>query len=73
MFHIKHHFSSSYNARANGQVEPFNKTLCKLLKVVSRKKREWHERLLESLWTHRTTICTHNRATLVLEAKRFLH
>ncbi|XP_020266913.1 protein NYNRIN-like [Asparagus officinalis] len=38
-FHIKHYFSSAYNAAANGQAESFNKTLCKLLKkVVSHNK-----------------------------------
>ena len=56
-FYIKHYFSSAYNAAANGQAEAFNKTLCKLLKkVVSHNKREWHERLMESLWAYRTTI-----------------
>jgi ribonuclease HI len=58
-FKIKHHFSTGYNPAANGQAEAFNKVLCKLLKkVVSQNKRNWHEKLLESLWAYRTTTRT---------------
>ena len=58
-FKIIHHYSTAYNPAANGQAEAFNKTLCKLLKkVVSRNKREWHEKLLEALWAYRTTTRT---------------
>jgi len=37
-------------ALANGLAEVFNKTLCNLLKnFVAKSKRDWHERLAESL------------------------
>ncbi|XP_057249296.1 uncharacterized protein LOC130590766 [Beta vulgaris subsp. vulgaris] len=40
--------SSMYNAPANGLAEAFNKTLCTLLsKVVSKHKRDWHEKLVK--------------------------
>jgi hypothetical protein len=58
-FRIKHHFSMGYKPTANGQAEAFNKVLCKLLiKIVSQNKRNWHEKLLESLWAYRTTTRT---------------
>jgi hypothetical protein len=58
-FKINHFYSTAYNPAANGQAEAFNKTLCKLLKkVVSKNKREWHEKLLEALWAYRTTTRT---------------
>jgi hypothetical protein len=58
-FKINHYYSTAYNPAANGQAEAFNKTLCKLLKkVVSKNKREWHEKLLEALWAYRTTTRT---------------
>ncbi|KAL0458505.1 UNVERIFIED_CONTAM: hypothetical protein Slati_0477700 [Sesamum latifolium] len=52
-----------YNAAANGLAEAFNKTLCNLLKkVVSKSKRDWHEKIGEVLWAYRTT---HRTATQV--------
>ena len=45
-----------YNAPANGFAEEFNKTLCNLLrKVVSKTKKDWHDRVPETLWAYRTT------------------
>ena len=45
-----------YNAPANGLAEAFNKTLGSLSKkVVSKIKRDWHERIGEALWAYRTT------------------
>ncbi|XP_011625574.1 uncharacterized protein LOC105421102 [Amborella trichopoda] len=45
-----------YHPRANGLVEAFNKTLYSVLgKSVSRTKKNWHKKLLESLWAYRTT------------------
>ncbi|XP_062007333.1 uncharacterized protein LOC133724588 [Rosa rugosa] len=49
-YHFKLHFSSMYNAPANRLAEAFNKTLCNILKkVVSKTKRDWHERMGELL------------------------
>lgn len=63
-FGFKQHKSSMYNAPANGLAEAFNKTLCNLLKkVVSRSKKDWHERLGEALWAYRTTHRTPTQAT----------
>jgi hypothetical protein len=58
-FKIRHHFSTTYNPYVNGQAEAFNKVLCKLLKkVVSQNKKQWHEKLLNAVWAHRTTTRT---------------
>ncbi|XP_050368887.1 uncharacterized protein LOC126786979 [Argentina anserina] len=63
-FHFKLHFSSMYNALANGLLEAFNKTLCNILKkTVSKKQRDWYEKLGEALWTYRTTYRTTTNAT----------
>ncbi|GKV28984.1 hypothetical protein SLEP1_g37967 [Rubroshorea leprosula] len=63
-FKFAQHFSSMYNAAANGLAEAFNKTLCNLLKkVVSKSKRDWHERIGEALWAYRTTHRTPTKAT----------
>ncbi|XP_050378239.1 uncharacterized protein LOC126795444 [Argentina anserina] len=49
-FHFKLHFSSMSNAPTNGLAETFNKTLCSILKkIVSKKQRDWHEKLGEAL------------------------
>ncbi|XP_015167815.1 uncharacterized protein [Solanum tuberosum] len=56
--------SYMYHAAANGLAEAFNKTLCNLLKkVVSKSKRDWHERMEEALWAYRTTYRTPTQAT----------
>jgi len=45
-----------YNTPANGLAEAFNKTLYHLLKrVVSKSKRDWHEKLEEVLWAYRAS------------------
>ncbi|XP_059310563.1 uncharacterized protein LOC132061903 [Lycium ferocissimum] len=50
LFGFKQRKSSTYHAVANGLAEAFNKTLCNLLKkVVSKSKRDWHERMEEAL------------------------
>jgi hypothetical protein len=57
-------FSSIYNPRANGLAEAFNKTLSKLLKkIVSKDRRDWHEKLSEALWAYRTTYRTPTQST----------
>ncbi|XP_075091983.1 uncharacterized protein LOC142172108 [Nicotiana tabacum] len=59
LFGFKQRNSSMYYADANGLVEAFNKTLCNLLKkVVSKSKRDRHERMEEALWAYRTTYHT---------------
>ncbi|XP_022895322.1 uncharacterized protein LOC111409511 [Olea europaea var. sylvestris] len=63
-FGFKQYNSSMYNAAANGLAEAFNKTLCSLLKkVVSKSKRDWHERIVEVLWAYQTTYWTPTQAT----------
>ncbi|KAL6324399.1 hypothetical protein AAG906_013003 [Vitis piasezkii] len=63
-FDFKQHNSSMYNAPTNGLVEAFNKTLCNLLKkIVDKSKRDWHERVGETLWAYRTTYRTPTQAT----------
>ncbi|XP_062119106.1 uncharacterized protein LOC133832835 [Humulus lupulus] len=58
-YKFKHSFSTSYNPSSNGQEKAFNKVLCKILKkMVTKNKRDWHERLLEALWAYRTTVRT---------------
>ncbi|KAM2288448.1 hypothetical protein ACFXTI_029324 [Malus domestica] len=53
-----------YHAPANGLAKAFNRTSCNLLKkVISRTKRDWHERIRETLWAYRTTHRTHTQAT----------
>jgi len=43
-YKFSHSFSSSYNQSSNGQVEAFNKGLCKLpRKMVTRSRRDWHK------------------------------
>ncbi|KAL0290425.1 UNVERIFIED_CONTAM: hypothetical protein Sradi_7050400 [Sesamum radiatum] len=63
-FSFKQHNSSMYNATMNSLAEAFNKTLCNLLKkVVSKLKRDWHEKIGEALWAYRTTHQTATQAT----------
>ncbi|XP_015159818.1 uncharacterized protein [Solanum tuberosum] len=63
-FSFKQHKSSMYNAPANGLAEAFNKTLGNLLKkVIAKNKRDWHERIGETLWAYRTTFRTATQAT----------
>ena len=55
-FQFSQHKLSMYNAPANGPADAFNKTLCNLLKkVVSKSKRDWHEKLEEVLWAYRAS------------------
>ena len=55
-FKFKQYNFSMYNAPENGLAKAFNKTLGILLKkVVSKTKRDWHERIGEALWAYRTT------------------
>ncbi|XP_060182770.1 uncharacterized protein LOC132612672 [Lycium barbarum] len=64
LFGFKQRNSSMYYAAANGLAEAFNKTLCNLLKkVVSKSKRDWHDRMEEAFWAYRTTHRTPTQAT----------
>jgi transposase InsO family protein len=46
--------SSPYYAQANGQAEPSNKTLLKIIKKkIDDNPRKWHEVLSEALWAHK--------------------
>ncbi|XP_069145970.1 uncharacterized protein [Solanum lycopersicum] len=64
LFDFKQRKSSVYHAAPNGLAEEFNKTICNLLKkVVSKSKRDWHERMEEALWAYRTTYRTPTQAT----------
>ncbi|XP_047270502.1 uncharacterized protein LOC124899606 [Capsicum annuum] len=63
-FNFKQHKSSIYNAPANGLAEAFNKTLGNLLtKVVTKNKRDLHEKIGEALWAYRTNFRTATQAT----------
>ena len=62
-FGFKQHNSSMYNVPTNGLAEAFNETLCNFLKkVVGKLKRDWHERVEETLWVYRTTYRTPSQA-----------
>ncbi|XP_070022327.1 uncharacterized protein [Nicotiana sylvestris] len=64
LFGFKQRNSYMYNVAANGLAEAFNKTLCNLLKkVVSKSKRDWHDRMEEALWAYRTNHRTPMQAT----------
>jgi transposase InsO family protein len=53
---IKHHKSSPYHPRANGQVESKNKVLETILtKTIQLHHRDWADRLPEALWAYRIT------------------
>ncbi|KAM2766319.1 hypothetical protein COP1_022238 [Malus domestica] len=63
-YKFKQHKSSMYHAPANSLAEAFNKTLCNLLKkVIGRIKKDWHERIGETLWAYMTTYRTPTQAT----------
>ena len=53
-FRIRHHLSSPYNPRANGQVERFNRTLCESLARQTEGVENWDEFLAPSLYAYRT-------------------
>jgi len=58
-YKFRHNFSSSYNPSSNGQAEVFNKVPCNTQKkMVSRSRRDWHERLSEALCMYQTTLTT---------------
>nr|XP_051211944.1 uncharacterized protein LOC127329471 [Lolium perenne] len=63
-YKIKWNYSTGYYPQANGAIEAFNKTLGKILKkTVTRHRRDWHDRLFESLWAYRITVRTPTQST----------
>eukprot|EP00253_Pinus_taeda_P032239 PITA_32239 len=55
-YKVKHIKSTPYHPQANGQVESTNKVIEGIItKIVHLHKRDWVERLLEALWTYKTT------------------
>jgi ribonuclease HI len=63
-YKIKWSYSTGYYPQANGAIEAFNKTLGKILKkTVTRHRRDWDDRLYESLWAYRVTVRTPTQAT----------
>nr|XP_051211175.1 uncharacterized protein LOC127328628 [Lolium perenne] len=63
-YKIKWNYSTGYYPQANGAIEAFNKTLGKILKkTVTRHRRDWHDRLFESLWAYRVTVRTPTQST----------
>ncbi|KAH0650426.1 hypothetical protein KY284_030338 [Solanum tuberosum] len=64
LFGFKHCKSSMYHAATNGLAESLNKTRCNILKnLVSKSKRDWRERMEETLWAYRKTYRTPTQAT----------
>jgi hypothetical protein len=58
-YKIKWSNSAGYYPQADVTIEAFNKTLGKILKkTVTRHRRNWHDRLRESLSAYRVTVCT---------------
>ena len=54
LFVFNQHYFSMYYVDANALAETFNKTLCNMLKkVVSKSKRDCHDRMEEALWAYR--------------------
>ncbi|XP_020249346.1 uncharacterized protein LOC109826741 [Asparagus officinalis] len=76
-FRIRNLASTAYNPAANGQTEAFNKTIVKILtKVVSTNKRDWNEKLGQSLWAYCTMVRTPTGATpysLDTDVKSYYH
>ena len=55
-YHIQHRITSPYYPQANGQVESTNKVIEAILtKTVRSHRRDWADRLPESLCPYRTT------------------
>ncbi|GAA0149118.1 hypothetical protein LIER_08377 [Lithospermum erythrorhizon] len=53
-----------YYPQANGLAKDFNKTLCNILKkVVSKSKKNWHEKIEEALWAYKTMYRTPTQST----------
>jgi hypothetical protein len=55
-YHVLHRIASPYHPQGNGQVEGPNKVIEAILtKTVRENRKDWSNRLHESLWAYRTT------------------
>nr|XP_027095987.1 uncharacterized protein LOC113715883 [Coffea arabica] len=62
-FKIKHRNSAIYRPQMNGAVEAANKNLKKIIRKMTEKHRDWHEKLPYALMAYRTSIRTSTGAT----------
>jgi transposase InsO family protein len=63
-YNITWNYSMGYYPQANGLTKAFNKTLGKIRKkMVTKNRRDWHDRLFEALWAYRVTVRTLTEAT----------
>ncbi|XP_027169602.1 uncharacterized protein LOC113769344 [Coffea eugenioides] len=62
-FKIRHRNSAIYRPQMNGAVEAANKNLKKIIRKMTEKHRDWHEKLPYALMAYRTSIRTSTGAT----------
>nr|XP_027088695.1 uncharacterized protein K02A2.6-like [Coffea arabica] len=62
-FKIRHRNSAIYRPQMNGAVEATNKNLKKIIRKMTEKHRDWHEKLPHALMAYRTSIRTSTGAT----------
>ncbi|XP_027156206.1 uncharacterized protein K02A2.6-like, partial [Coffea eugenioides] len=62
-FKIRHRNSAIYRPQMNGTVEAANKNLKKIIRKMTEKHRDWHEKLPYALMAYRTSIRTSTRTT----------
>ncbi|XP_052489800.1 uncharacterized protein LOC105764069 [Gossypium raimondii] len=62
-FKIKHHNSSPYHPKMNGEVEAANKNIKKIVGKMTETYRDWHEKLPFALYAYRTFVRTSTGAT----------
>nr|XP_027093622.1 uncharacterized protein LOC113714023 [Coffea arabica] len=62
-FKIRHRNSAIYRPQMNGAVEAANKKLKKIIRKMTEKHRDWHEKLPYALMAYRTSIRTSTGAT----------
>ena len=63
-YEIKHHKTTPYHPRANGQTEKTNGILCKIItKTISGAGTDWDSKLFAALWAYRTAYKVTTNAT----------
>ncbi|XP_071925867.1 uncharacterized protein [Coffea arabica] len=62
-FKIRHRNSAIYRQQMNGAMEAANKNLKKIIRKMTEKHRDWHEKLPYALMAYRTSIRTSTGAT----------